>query len=194
MVTFCIDKWRVKGCWYYFLFFHFICACMCLQCTCVCASTFDHANTYIINIIYYIKLTLSVFLNPFSTVCISFLSPSLPPSPFLPSSLSLPLSLSFFHSFNFKRVRLLPACGSVWRCQIACTGVTDSCELPCGCWELNSSARVASALNRWVSSSAPPSYFLKKLGLSLNFEIAGVVRLADQQALGSPSVYPVLRL
>jgi hypothetical protein len=32
----------------------------------------------------------------------------------------------------------VPACVSMWRCWIPGTRVTDSCELPCGCWELNS--------------------------------------------------------
>ena len=37
-------------------------------------------------------------------------------------------------------IDVLPASGSLCLCEgvgSAGTGVTDSCELPCGCWELN---------------------------------------------------------
>jgi hypothetical protein len=48
-----------------------------------------------------------------------------------PASRSLNLSVFIECTLVF----FLHVC--LWRCQIPGTGLTDSCKLPCGCWELN---------------------------------------------------------
>jgi hypothetical protein len=65
--------------------------------------------------------------------------------------------LFFFFFFTLRfisfYVHWCSACMSVRGARSSATGVTDSCELSCGCWELNSVLK-DSALNHWAISPA----------------------------------------
>jgi hypothetical protein len=69
-------------------------------------------------------------------------------------------------------------------------GVTDSCELPCGCWEMNLSPMDEQLMLLTAGPSVSPTTLFLRQSLSLKLELANSARLLASKLHESSCLSP----